>query len=316
MVGFCLIERSLFMRLLALNLKRILSLALVLMLQVPTQTISSSVVNKTVHGTPVIDPVITYMITVTVIGGNGAALSVPETVEAGQNAVITLTPDIGYHIQSVTDNNVDVTAMALTGLYSILAIEDDHTVVVAYAINEYALAVSVETPMTGLINGEATLSSTLTHGTQVTLTPQPAQGFIFSHWKVNEVEAGKTNPLVLTMDGAKTVVAVFVPEPNLVLAKALVTFFEENTVLGTLTGVAKTDKAQQGKLKAFDNKLKAVVHSLEAGNIDDAIGLLTSTAQKIDGELNPPDFVEGDQSDELAALIQTLITALSPVVPE
>ncbi len=304
------------MRSWTLNLKRILSLALVLMLQVPNQTISSSVVNNTVHGTPVIDPVTTYTITLSVPDGHGTALSVPESVEAGQNAVITLTPDLGYHIQSVTDNTVDVTAMALTGLYTILAVAADHTVVVAYAINEYALHVSVETPATGLVNAEATLSSTLTHGTVVTLTPEPAKGFIFSHWKINDVDAGKTNPLVLTMDGAKTVVAVFVPEPNLVLAKALVTFFEENTVLGTLTGIAKTDKAQQGKLNAFNNKLKAVVHSLEAGNVEDAIGLLTSTAKKVDGELNPPDFVGGDQSDELHALIQALITSLSPVVPE
>lgn len=304
------------MRFLTLSLKRILSLALVLMIQVPTQTISSSVVNDTVHGLPVIDPVTTHTITLSVPTGHGTAISLPEVVDAGQNAVITLTPELGYHIQSVTDNNVDVTAMALTGLYTILAVDTDHTVVVGYAINEYALSVSVDTPMTGLVNGESTLTSTLTHGTQITLTPQPSKGFVFSHWTINALDAGNSSPLVITMDEAKTVVAVFVAEPNLVLAKALVSFFEDNTVLGTLTGVAKTDKAQQGKLKAFDNKLKAVVHTLEAGNVDDAIALLTSTAKKIDGELNPPDFVSGDQSDELYALIQALIASLSPAVPD
>lgn len=296
------------------NFKKILSILLVLTLQ--TQTISSSLVIKTAAGSNLADPVTTVAITATVTGEHGTAVAAPELAEIGRSAIVTITPDLGYHIATVLDNDIDVLASVVSGVYTITDVQVPHTIVVTFAINEYALAVSIETALTGTVNGVYSISQTLTHGSEIVLTAEPAQGYLFSHWLINGEAAGSDNPLTLTMDGPKTVIAVFTDDPLLLSAKALVTFFEENTVLGTLTGIAKTDKAQKNRLKAFDNKLKAVVNCLREGNTNDAVGLLTSTLAKVDGELNPPDFVGGDQSDELAAMIQALIDALPPVLPE
>lgn len=295
-------------------LKKILSIVLVLTLQ--TQAISSHLVVNSKTGSPLADPTTTVAIAAVVSGGNGTALAAPELAEIGTSATITITPDVGYHIATVIDNEVDVTPLVVAGVYTISDVQVAHAVTVTFAINEYALSVTVETTLTGTVNGVESISQTLTHGSIIALTAEPAKGYLFSHWLINGENAGSDNPLTLTMDGAKTVVAVFTDDPLVLSARALVTFFEENTVLGTLTGIAKTDRAQQGRLKAFDNKLKAVVNSLLEGNNDDAIGLLTSTLAKGDGELNPPDFVGGDQSDELAAMIQALIEALSPQLPQ
>jgi len=300
------------MKFITMNAKRILSILLVLTLQM--QTVSSSIVVSSAKGSTLGDPVTTFAVTVAVLGGNGTAVAVPENVNVGENGVVNFTPDAGYHVFLVTDNDVDVTALVLSNVYTIVNVQAAHVVNVTYALNEYALNVNVETTMTGLVNGVETLTQTLTHGTVVTLTAEPAKGYVFSHWTVDGTDAGTVNPLVLTMDAPKTVVAIFVADPNVVLAQSLVTFFEENTVLGTLTGLGKTAQAQQGKLKAFDNKLKAVVHALEAGDTADAVGLLTSTAAKVDGELTPPDFVGGDQSAELLARIQALIATLPAIV--
>ena len=293
-----------------MTLKRIASILMILVL--PMQTVSSNLIASTAKGNNLIAPENSFTITAIVDGGHGTAIAASDLVEAGQSAVITITPDVGYHIETVTDNDTDVLALVSAGVYTISDVQAEHEVKVTFAINQYALNVTVETAGTGKVNDEESLAQTLDHGTVVTLTAQPAKGYFFDHWLINSTDQVTDNPLILTMDAPKTIVAVFTADPNVVSAKAIVAFFEENTVLGTLTGIGKTAQAQQGKLKAFDNKLKAVVHALEAGETADVVGLLTSTAAKVDGELNPPDFIAGDQSDELLAMIQALIASLPP----
>lgn len=59
-------------------------------------------------------------------------------------------------------------------------------------------------------NGSVSLDPELTvypHGTEVTLTAVPASGYAFSYW--SGAASGSTNPLVLTMDGNKTITAHF-----------------------------------------------------------------------------------------------------------
>lgn len=302
------------MKFLSMYLKRILSIVLVLTLQM--QTVSSSTIVGSTPGKTLSEPTTSLTIGVSVDGGHGTAVADLSSVEPGQSALITITPDVGYHIAGVTDNSADVLALVISGVYTLTDVQIEHQIVVTFAINEYTLDLSVQTPSTGLVNGVETLTWTSTHGSEITLVAVPASGYVFLHWLVNGDEAGSDPTYVLTLDGPKTVVAVFGNDPDLVKAQELVTFFEENTVLGTLTGLGKTEQAQKNRLKAFLNKLNAVVHALEAGETQDAVGLLTSTLAKVDGELNPPDFIGGDQSDELKALIQALIDQLPELIVE
>lgn len=75
----------------------------------------------------------------------------------------------------------------------------------------YMLKTSVNLSGAGTISGTAGIH---TAGELVTLTAHPAYGFVFAHWTVNgEVRTG--NPLVITMDSSKTVMANFIDTRNL-----------------------------------------------------------------------------------------------------
>jgi len=302
------------MKFLPITLKRILSIALVLTLQM--QTVSSSTIVGSTQDKALGEPTTSLTIGVTVDGGHGTAVAASSSVEPGQNAVITITPEVGYHLESITDNTIDVTALVVEGDYTITDVQIEHQIVVTFQITEYTLDLTVLEPLTGTVNGVETLTWTSTYGSEITLVAVPAPGYVFLHWLVNTEEVGSDPTYVLTLNGPKTVVAVFGNDPNLVKAQELVTFFEDNTVLVTLVGLGKTEQAQKNHLKAFLNKLNAVVHALTAGETQDAVGLLTSTLAKVDGELNPPDFVGGDQSEALKALIQALIDQLPALVVE
>lgn len=80
--------------------------------------------------------------------------------------------------------------------------------------------VSVTTPSNGSVSG-LTGGGTYSFGSQATLTATPNGGYAFTGWTVNSSPAGNSNPLVLTVDGNKTVAATFVPIYNVTVAPPL-----------------------------------------------------------------------------------------------
>jgi hypothetical protein len=73
----------------------------------------------------------TYTIDASVAGGNGSVAPATQTVNYGDNASIDITPDLGYHIASITDNLI---SMPIANPYVISNVTEDHAVVVTFAI--------------------------------------------------------------------------------------------------------------------------------------------------------------------------------------
>ncbi|WP_299990705.1 InlB B-repeat-containing protein, partial [uncultured Pontibacter sp.] len=90
--------------------------------------------------------------------------------------------------------------------------EEEITVVVSDA---YTLTITQPTNGTISANPAPDLNGKYTHGTVVTLTATPADGFRFASW-TGDAE-GTQNPLQLTMDASKTVSATFEPIPSYTL---------------------------------------------------------------------------------------------------
>jgi Family of unknown function (DUF5719)/Divergent InlB B-repeat domain len=70
-----------------------------------------------------------------VSSGHGSVDPAGQTATTGGTATIDITPNTGYHIETISDNGAFVT---VSNPYIIKNITADHVVVVAFAINEYA----------------------------------------------------------------------------------------------------------------------------------------------------------------------------------
>jgi subtilase family serine protease len=118
-----------------------------------------------------------FTITSSVLNGIGGTIT-PATasVMSGGNAVLTITPSIGYHLTILTDNGLDVTASVDNGTYTIMNVTADHTVVAAFAINTY----SVTALVTGGPGTVVPANSSVDYGSPFTLTITPESGFTFS----------------------------------------------------------------------------------------------------------------------------------------
>ncbi len=76
----------------------------------------------------------TFTINAAVSGDYGSVSPVTQMVNSGTNATITITPDTGYHIASITDNGK---AVSITNPYVISEVSTDHTVVVTFAADAF-----------------------------------------------------------------------------------------------------------------------------------------------------------------------------------
>lgn len=72
----------------------------------------------------------TYTVNASVTGGHGSVAPATQTVDWNTSASISITPELGYHIASITDNG---NAATIANPYVISNVTDDHTVVVTFA---------------------------------------------------------------------------------------------------------------------------------------------------------------------------------------
>ena len=152
----------------------------------------------------------TYTITATVVGGHGTATPSSPKVNRGASASINITPDAGYHIDSIKDNGVSVTAASP---YVINNVTANHTVNVTFS-NKYILTVQKKgsgtvTSSPPGINCGSTCSAGFTQGAVIALTASPAADYIFIGWSGGC--SGSSNTCTVTMDNKLTVSATFVP---------------------------------------------------------------------------------------------------------
>ncbi len=70
---------------------------------------------------------------------NGTIDPVDPMVSYGHNKTITYTPDIGYHLASVTVDGIDMDILTYPDSYKFINVTDNHTITVVYAINTYTV---------------------------------------------------------------------------------------------------------------------------------------------------------------------------------
>jgi uncharacterized repeat protein (TIGR02543 family) len=121
-------------------------------------------------------------------------------LNCGLNQSFTITPNTGYHVDSVIVDGVNQGALAS---YAFNNVTVNHTITAKFAINIYTLTVNAT-------NGTVTKNpnqSTYNYGTSVQLTATPITGYHFVNWTGDTTSS--VNPVTITMNANKTVMANF-----------------------------------------------------------------------------------------------------------
>ena len=123
-------------------------------------------------------------------GANGTIIPPTQTVNYGNNASVTITPDANYHIVSVTDNGTDVTSSVAGGIYTITNVTENHDVVTTFAIDTFTLTYTAGS--NGSITG--TSPQTVDYGSDGTeVTAVPNTGYHFVKWSDGVLTASRTD---------------------------------------------------------------------------------------------------------------------------
>jgi hypothetical protein len=123
-------------------------------------------------------------------------------VDCGADQEFTITAGDCYDIADVV---VDGVPQGPIGSYLFEGVDSDHTIVASFSIITYTLT-------TGVVGDGYLVTDpdqpSYDCGTEVQITAHANPGWQFDHWTGNAT--GSDNPLTLTMDGDKSVTAVFV----------------------------------------------------------------------------------------------------------
>ena len=138
-----------------------------------------------------------YTVDAVVASGMGTVAPSTQQVTHGEDATpITITPETGWHISSITDNGAPVTITDPSGMtYTIHDVTEDHAVLVTFQLNTYTVTASVS-------SGQGTAlpaSQQVTHGedaTPITITPEDG-------WHIASV-TDNGNPVPVTDPGGMT----------------------------------------------------------------------------------------------------------------
>jgi hypothetical protein len=144
-----------------------------------------------------------YTILASVAGGSGTiAPSGAVIVNAGADQIFTMTPDPGYHIDSIF---IDGGYSGNTSPDTFKNVSANHTIAVKFAVTTYTLTVNVAGSGSVLKNpNQANYNS----GSFVQLTATPADyTWLFTGWSGDTASAA--NPLTVTMNANKTFLATF-----------------------------------------------------------------------------------------------------------
>ena len=114
---------------------------------VSTYTFTNVTENHTISASFIRKPIPTFTVSasVSVYGGYATVTPKEQTVQQGSPATVTINPDAGYHITGLTDNGTTVPMTKLTEnangtyTYTILAVYEDHNIVVTLEKNKYTI---------------------------------------------------------------------------------------------------------------------------------------------------------------------------------
>jgi hypothetical protein len=132
--------------------------------------------------------IITYVISPSVVGGNGSTNpSSPFTVNWGGTPTITFNPEVGYHISDLTVDDSTVTTSGNTYLFP--PVFANHTIKVTFAINTYTIIPTFEGE--GNINPNS--QQTVNYGSNLRFTFTPNVGNRIIDVLVDGISQGTLN---------------------------------------------------------------------------------------------------------------------------
>jgi len=147
----------------------------------------------------------TYSVSASVSGGNGSVSVSNAAPNYGDTATVTVTPNTGYHIATLTDNGNPI---ALTSSVVFSSVSGNHVVVATFAINTYQLHYAAVA--NGSISGTA--SQTVNYnGSGTLVTAVPAVGYHFVSWSDGITSAARTDTAVTTDLSVTASFAINVP---------------------------------------------------------------------------------------------------------
>ena len=114
--------------------------------------------------------------TVTLSAGNGTVMGAGE-YNHGTEATLSATPNAGYHFVKWSDGVTEATRT--------IVVTSDVALSAEFAINIYTVALSAE-------NGSVTGAGEYNHGSEITLTAIPAEGYHFVKWSDGVTNATRT----------------------------------------------------------------------------------------------------------------------------
>jgi Papain family cysteine protease/Family of unknown function (DUF5719)/IPT/TIG domain/Divergent InlB B-repeat domain len=155
------------------------------------------------------NPVITfYTISAAVSGGNGSVSPASQSVPSGGSASVSIAPDAGFHIASITDNS---TSKPIANPYAITNVTASHSVVVTFAADGPGYTV---TAVVGSGNGSVAPAAQLVQpGATTSITITPAGGFHVSAITDNGVGQVVASPYTIAnVTEDHTVVVDFQPQ--------------------------------------------------------------------------------------------------------
>ena len=142
-----------------------------------------------------------YIITASNIGSGTITPSGPINVNHGASRSFTVAPNMGYHIDSVVVDGLNV---GVVTDYLFSNVTANHTITAYFSINQYSLDVSVSGMGSVIKNPDQSLYP---HGSTVVLTAVANTGYHFLGWSGDF--SGRTNPLNILMDAQKSIKATF-----------------------------------------------------------------------------------------------------------
>jgi len=148
-----------------------------------------------------------------------------------------------------------------------------------------------------------------------------AKGFIYdganytellpAGWQEASATAINDNGVIVGSSNDETAGKGFIATPtSQQQIVTIINFFDISVSNGTLIGVGPTATSEEGKLAALENMLKQAESLIQSGSIAEACQQLADAYKKTDGNPNPPDFVTGSATAQLASQIQDLRTNL------
>ena len=145
----------------------------------------------------------------TASAGSHGSISPNGTVTAsdGADQTFTITPDADYRVADVI---VDGVSQGAVTSYSFTNVAEDHTIAASFAVDTFGLIVTT-TGHGGV--AKAPDQATYADGSSVTLTANADPGWEFMGWSGDA--SGTANPLIVTMDSAKSIGANFVDSASL-----------------------------------------------------------------------------------------------------